>query len=90
MNIEEMKKQYAEAQEKADELKKTLNKAIQDEEDRKKAELALAQEARKKEVDEAFQNYRNLLNDYIEDYGSYHRTSDADAFFPNAFWRSFF
>ena len=87
---EEMKKQLEEAQQRVNELRESLNKVEQEEEDRRKAELALAQETRKKEVDEAFENYQKLLNNYIKDYDSYHKISDADLCFPNAFWRSFF
>ena len=90
MTIEEMRKQFQEAQDKADELRKNLNKAIQDEEDRKKAQLALEKENRKKEVDEAYKNYQTLLKAYIEDYDTYSTTTSTSdpTWFP-AWWTRF-
>jgi hypothetical protein len=49
-----------------------------EEEARKKAELALAKETRKKEVEDALDNYQKLLKAYIEDYGAISITSNAD------------
>jgi uncharacterized membrane-anchored protein YhcB (DUF1043 family) len=63
-----------------------------EEEEKKKAQLALEKENRKKEVDDAFQNYNELLKAYIKDYGSYKVIASADDFdwFSNKFWRGFF
>ena len=62
--LEEMEAQYKDLGEK-------IKQKRQEEEDRKKAELALTKEARKKELDEAREQYLNLLQEYIRDYHSY-------------------
>ena len=94
INIEELKKQYEEAKNNFETLGEQLKKAKQEEEDRKKAQLALEKEARKSEVSEAWDNYSKLLKAYIKDYGSYTKitSSKSDDFdwFPNNFFRSFF
>ena len=54
------------------------NKKKQEEEDRKKAELILAQDTRKKEIEAAYENYRKLLKDYIKDYGAISISSNSD------------
>lgn len=71
LTIEELSKQCAEAKKNFETLNEQLQKAKQDEEDRKKAELALEKEARKQEVDDAIQLAHDLLAAYIKDYGSY-------------------
>lgn len=69
--IEELKKQRDEAEQNFKTLNEQLNQAIQEEEDRKKAELALKKEARTKEVDDAIKHVDDLFNEYVKDYGSY-------------------
>ena len=89
--IEELKKMYEDSLKESNALGEMLRQKEKDEEDRKKAQLALEKENRKKEVDEAFENYTKLLKAYIKDYGSYHTTSDdCDMIFPGRFWPSFF
>lgn len=92
MTIEEMKQQLAESQQKTDELRNKLKKAIQDEEDRKQAQLALEKANRHKEVEEAHDTYYSLLKAYINDYGSYQTISSTenDNWFHNKFWKGFF
>ena len=46
------------------------DKKKREEEKRKQAELALKKETRKKEVEEALDNYQKLAKAYMEDYGS--------------------
>ena len=87
--IEELRKMYEDSLKESDTLGEMLKKKEQEEADRKKAQLALEKEARKKEVDEAFENYNKLLKAYIEDYGSYSTTTDMD-WFPKSLWPSFF
>ena len=41
-----------------------------EEENRKKEELALEKETRKKEIEDALKNWRKLMKAYIEDYGA--------------------
>ena len=90
--IEEMENQYTEILEQCEKLRERIRQKKQDEADRKKAELALQKESRKKEVDEALKKYNELLKAYLEDYGSYHTNEFSDDFvwYPNKFWRSFF
>ena len=87
--IEELKKQHEEAKNAFKAIDEQLKKAVEEEEERKQAQLALDKELRKKEVDEAFDNYQKLLKAYIEDYGSYHTTTDTD-WFLKPFVHSFF
>ena len=46
----------------------------------KKKRLAEEKEARKKELDDALDNFTELLKKYSEDYGPYIRTSGYDYF----------
>ena len=71
LTIEELKQACDEARDNFKTLNDQLNKAIKEEEDRKKAELALEKETRRKEVDEARDKYFTLVKEYIKDYGSY-------------------
>ena len=57
------------------------DKKKREEEDRKKAELALQKETRKKEIEDAADNYKKLIKAYIEDYGSISITSNSDGLF---------
>lgn len=92
LTLEELEKQYTELTEKRNAIKEQFDRKLKEEEDRKKAQLAIEKEKRKKEIEEAEDNYRRLLKAYIADYGSYSTitsTSDSD-WYPNSFWRSFF
>lgn len=62
--LEELENEYRALGEK-------IQKKKQDEEERKKAELAKAKEIRKQELDEAREFYYNLLHEYLKDYHSY-------------------
>jgi antirestriction protein len=73
--IEELRKMYADSLKESKTIGEMLRQKEKDEEDRKKAQLALEKETRKKEVDEALENFRNLVNAYIKDYGTYDTAS---------------
>ena len=91
--VEELKKMHEDLLKETETIGEMLKQKEQEEEDRKKAELALEKEKRTQEVHDAFENYNKLLKDYIKDYGSYIRTTSPDeayGFFPNEFWRDFF
>ena len=92
ITVEELKKQYEEAKQNCETLGEQLKIAQKEEEDRKKAQLALEKENRKKEVDNAFKNYVELLKKYIEDYGSYctSTSDDNEGWWTNSFFRGFF
>ena len=70
MTIEELEKELAEVTSKKQLITEQLEKKKQDEEDRRVAQLALDKEKRKKEVDEAYENYITLADAYARDYGS--------------------
>ena len=91
LTVEELQQQCEEAKKNFETLNKQLKKAQQDEEDRRKAKLALEKENRKNELEEAFNKYMSLLKAYIKDYGSYHTTypDNLDLLFDKA-WKSFF
>ena len=58
-----------------------------EEEKAKKAKLDAEKETRKKEVDDALQNYKKLLSAYMNDYGIYSFKSDDDFdIFNSKFW----
>lgn len=90
--IEELEKAYQEHKAETDALKDKIEKMKQEEKEKKEAQLALEKENRKKEVDEAFNKYSELLKAYIEDYGYYGTTIYADDYnwFHNKFGWSFF
>ncbi len=90
--IEELEKAYQEHKAETDALKDKIEKMKQEEKEKKEAQLALEKESRKKEVEDAFSKYSELLKAYINDYGYYGTTvyADDDNWFPNKFWRSFF
>lgn len=50
---------------------KCIEKRKADEEKRKKAELEKVKEARIAEVNQAYDNYRKLLNAYLNDYNEF-------------------
>jgi hypothetical protein len=86
---EQLEEQCEEARKAFVRLKEQLEEQKKEEEDRKKAELALVKETRKKEVEDAAKKYRTLLRDYIEDYGYFSfttDTTDSDLLFNKTFW----
>lgn len=88
INIEELTKQTEDAKKTFEALNEQLTKAKQEEADRRKAQLALEKETRKKEVEEAFDKYNQLLQDYIRDYGSYSTTRGShDGWWLNPVFR---
>ena len=71
LTTEELRNAVEEAKKNFEMLNKQLNQAIKEEEDKKKAQLALEKDSRKKEVDDALNNCKELLNAYVRDYGIY-------------------
>ena len=86
LTIEELEKQYAEITEQYKTIGEQLQQKKQDEEDRRKAQLALEQEKRKKEVDEALDKYYALLDAYIKDYGRYSTKRVKDGLADSFWW----
>jgi hypothetical protein len=87
-NIEELTKAYDEAKANFEALNEQLKIAKQEEEDRKKAELALQQEKRYKEIEDLSKLFNKLCSDYVKDYGHLELESSSDDYdwFPS-FWR---
>ena len=71
MTIEELEKEYTKITEERQLIAERLQKKRQEEEDRRIAQLALEKENRKKELDTALENAKELLQKWIEDYGPY-------------------
>lgn len=86
--IEELEVQYKLADEKRNALKQQIEQKKKEEEELRETKLAIEKDARKKEVDEAFEKYKMLLKAYMNDYGVYSYTSDDDIFdmFSSKFW----
>ena len=87
--IEELKKMYEDSLKESNTIGEMLRQKEKDEEDRKRAELALQKEARKKEIDEVLEKYNQLVKAYIKDYGTYHHTSQCE-WYPGLRLRNFF
>ena len=85
--IEELEAQYKLADEKANALKEQIEQKKKEEKELREAQLALEKDARKKEVDDAFETYKTLLRVYMRDYGVYSYTYPEDLnFFSSKFW----
>lgn len=78
LTLDELKKQLSKLGEEYSNLNEIIKKREVEEEDRKKAQLALEKETRKNEVDEALEKYIDLLHAYLEDYGSYSNVCMSD------------
>lgn len=88
LTTEELKKLYEDALEKSNTLGEMLKQKEKEEKEAREAQLALEKEARKEEVDDAFNNYKKLLSAYIKDYGSFTVTNHNDDFFKSLFDQS--
>lgn len=86
LTSEELKKQCEEAKKAYEMLNEQFKKVQQEEEDRRRAQLALEKDKRTKEVEEAYDNYRALLNKYIADYGVFSITRSHSAPFDDFKW----
>lgn len=89
-NTEELTKQCEEAKKKFEELQAKLEYALCEEAAKKEAELELEKETRMKEIEEAHKHYKELLNAFIKDYGSYATSISAEDILNSIFspwWR---
>ena len=87
MNIEELKKQCLEAEKNFKILHEQLAQMMKEEEETKQAKLRAEKEARRKEVDDAFNKYIELHKAYEKDYGHYIISRNFINEFPwNLFW----
>ena len=77
-NIEELEKQYIEAEKNFKTLQEQLAQAKKEEEEAKKTKLAAEKEARYKEVIDAYENYEELRNKFADDYGFFSFSSKSE------------
>ena len=71
MTIEELEKQVSEMKEQYEDLNKKLKQKKQDEADRKKAQLEAEKDVRYEEIKLASKHLNDLIQKYIDDYGSF-------------------
>lgn len=71
MTIEELEAEYKKVSEQYDNLGAQIKKKKQEEEDRKKAQLATEKDARYKEIEEVGKHLNELIKNYTRDYGSF-------------------
>lgn len=91
--LEQLQAELEQAQKAYEVAKKLAEQKAKEEEELKKIELAKAQEARKKEVDDAINRAIALLKAYNEDYGAYSisdHINDLSFLFGSKPWRLFF
>lgn len=86
--IEELEEQYKLADEKRNALKQQIEQKKREEEERRELQLSLEKEVRKRELDDALENYKKLLRAYMRDYGIYSYSADDEIFdlFNPKFW----
>ena len=82
INIEDLKKQYLEAEKQFKILSEQLTKAQKEEEEAKKKKLEEKRDARQKEVQDALDNYHKLLREFIRDYGAIEIHNKSDYITP--------
>lgn len=86
--LEELKKEYADAQNKYNTLKETLKKREAEEAKKKEAALALEKAARRKEIEDKMRELEKLEKAYVNDYGCYSYSSESAPF--SYLWHLFF
>ncbi len=88
LTIDELQKQYEEVKRNFKRLSIQLEKKKKEEEELRETKLAKEKDARKKEVNEAFEKYKALLKAYMDDYGNYSYSSDDGVcdLFSSKFW----
>ena len=88
--IEELEAQYKKTEENQKALKQQIEQKKKEEKKLREEKLAREKKNRKKEVDEALEKYKTLLQAYMNDYGIYSYGFDDDVFdLLNAkFWNS--
>jgi hypothetical protein len=91
--LKQLTEELIQAQRAYDAKKEEIIKKEAEEAKRKKAELALAKDKRKKEVDDAVNHAIELIKAYNEDYGRYSITdhiNDLSFLFGSKPWKLFF
>lgn len=88
--VEKLKKQCEEAKKNFESLNEELEKVIKEEEDRKKAQLAIDKEKRKQELDDAIEKAYKLLQLWFKDYGSYGYSNNTKTNLFDLLWSQIF
>ena len=91
--LEQLQEELKQAQKAFELAKKLAEQKEKEEAERKAAELALAKDKRKQEVDDAINRAIELLKAYNEDYGSYSisdHINDLSFLFGSKPWKFFF
>jgi hypothetical protein len=80
MTLEELEAEYAKKMAKCENMRLQIEQKKREEDDRKKAQLALDKEKRKNIIDEKEKELAGLIREYIKDYGSFntHYYSDDE------------
>lgn len=86
--LEELKKEYEDAQSKYNALKETIKKRETEEAKKKEAALASEKAARRKEIEDKMRELEKLEKAYVNDYGYYSYSSESDPF--SYLWHLFF
>lgn len=77
-SLEQLKAEAEQAQKAYNDAKKEIARKEAEEAERKKEELAAEKNKRKEEIKDAENHCRNLIKQYIKDYGSYDATYSYD------------
>ena len=87
--IEELEAQYRLAEEHMSDLGLKIEEKKREERELKNSQLAKEKNARKNEIDEAFNKYKTPIKSYIDDYGVYSYTTTTDDSFVDLFSSKF-
>ena len=83
MTLEELEAEYAKKIAKCETMRIQIEKKKKEEADKKKAQIAIDKENRKKIIEEKEKELIGLVRDYIKDYGAYginHTDENNDVF----------
>ena len=69
--IEELETKYAKMMAECERVHQNIEQMKKEEADRKRVQLALEKEQRKRTIEEKEKELTNLIHEYIKDYGSY-------------------
>ena len=88
IDINELEKQYLEAEQNFKTLRAQLETAKKEEEEKKKAKLEAEKTLRYNEVLEAYKRFEDLKNKFIKDYGSFRFKAEGEAGDFEWFWKT--
>jgi hypothetical protein len=88
-NIEELEKQYLEAEKNCKALHEQLTQARKEEEEAKKAKLEAEKQSRYDEIIAAYKHFERLRSEYVDDYGYFtFETTNKNKDSHSWFWNS--